>query len=137
MNDNAEYIRRSVDPILDKLVAAMITDRPEDVMGYMIGFLEKPDPASEQQMSELRERIKMVQGEVEALEARAAAGTTSTEAPAAGAASAAAVVDTASSARAPAEEESIAAKTSESSGAAAPVEDEEPAPSEDIDSGEA
>ncbi|CAD7941111.1 unnamed protein product [Amoebophrya sp. A120] len=68
--EHADYVRKKVDPLLDKIVAGLITDRPEDVIGYMIRFLDKPEPSLRDQEREVRHNIEELQIDIESLESK-------------------------------------------------------------------
>jgi len=66
--EHQEYIQKKVNPILESLVTAVLLDKPEDPIGFMITWLSQKTQAPSPEAEQLRLRINALQQEVKELE---------------------------------------------------------------------
>eukprot|EP00392_Amoebophrya_sp_AT5.2_P013392 g13510.t1 len=77
--EHAEYVKAYVDPVLEKIIAALITERPDDVIGFMIKILDKEQTGTRQagaknpDEKEVQLQIEELKLEIESLESQLSA----------------------------------------------------------------
>ncbi len=69
--EHQEYIQKKVNPILESLVTAVLLDKPEDPVGFMVQWLSQESSGTSRVEAEsLRSRIRVLKEEISALEAK-------------------------------------------------------------------
>jgi len=61
------YIKTTLEPLLEDMVTECLTDQPEDPIGFLLGFLEKKCNAKPKGDADLTEENKRLEKEIEAL----------------------------------------------------------------------
>lgn len=72
--EHQEYIQKKVNPILESLVTAVLLDKPEDPIGFMITWLSVKQSGGGEETETLRLRIKATKAEIAELEKRVGGG---------------------------------------------------------------
>ncbi|CAD7956768.1 unnamed protein product [Amoebophrya sp. A25] len=70
--EHQEYIQKKVNPILESLVTAILLDKPDDTIGFMISWLSSKAAGGGQEADSLRLRISAIKQEIKDLEGKVA-----------------------------------------------------------------
>lgn len=66
--EHQEYIQKKVNPILESLVTAVLIDKPNDPVGFMITWLNQKSAGGGPEADALRQRIATLKTDVKELE---------------------------------------------------------------------